>query len=188
MFRFEHRLSKDIAFFIRDVQWLGFITPRLNDVIAAMVEGYEEHANSLKLILPAGDIDFVAAATVTSSEPVEMLRFQDYSFPLETTEEILAKKLFYRPESFKPRDVFDLAVAIDMDPSSAARAVAASASKRGVLTRRLRHLSDLGDAELARDIVPIGEFSHILAGMIAKVDRFVNDNSGPVRPNDPPKH
>ena len=175
MFRFEHRLSKDIAFFIRDVQWLGFITPRLNDVIAAMVEGYEEHANSLKLILPAGDIDFVAAATVTSSEPVEMLRFQDYSFPLETTEEILAKKLFYRPESFKPRDVFDLAVAIDMDPSSAARAVAASASKRGVLTRGLRHLSDLGDAELARDIVPIGEFSHILAGMIAKVDRFVND-------------
>ena len=100
MFRFEHRLSKDIAFFIRDVQWLGFIIPRLNDVIAAMVEGYEEHANSLKLILPAGDIDFVAAATVTSSEPVEMLRFQDYSFPLETTEEILAKKLFYRPESF----------------------------------------------------------------------------------------
>ena len=46
-------LSKDIDFFIRDVQWLGFITPRLNDVIAAMVEGYEEQANSLKLILPA---------------------------------------------------------------------------------------------------------------------------------------
>ena len=96
---------------------------------------------------------------MTSSEPIEMLKFQDYSFPLETTEGILAKKLFYRPESFKPRDVFDLAVAIDMDPSSAARAVAASASKPGVLTRRLRHLSDLGDAELARDIVPIGEFS-----------------------------
>ena len=164
MFRFEHRLSKKIDFFIRDVQWLGFITPRLNDVVAAMVEGYEEHANSLKLILPAGDIDFVAAGTVTSSEPIEMLRFQDYSFPLETTEEILAKKLFYRPESFKPRDVFDLAVAIDVDPSSAAPAVAASASKHGVLTRRLRHLSELGDAELARDIVPIGEFSHKVAG------------------------
>ena len=188
MFRFEHRLSRRIDFFIRDVQWLGLITPRLNDVIAAMVEGYEEHANSLKLILPAGDIDFVAAGTVTSSEPIEMLKFQDYSFPLETTEEILAKKLFYRPESFKPRDVFDLAVAIDMDPSSAARAVAASASKCGVLTRRLRHLSELGDAELARDIMPIGEFSQILAGMIAKVDRFVNDNSGSVRPHDPLKH
>ena len=69
-----------------------------------------------------------------------------------------------------------------MDPSSAARAVAASASKRGVLTRRLRHLSELGDAELARDIVPIGEFSHKVAGMIAKVDRFVNNNSTHVRP------
>jgi Nucleotidyl transferase AbiEii toxin, Type IV TA system len=176
MFRFEHRLSRDVDFFMRDVQWLGYITPRLNDVVAAMVEGYEEQANSLKLVLPAGDIDFVAASTVTNFEPIEMLEFRNYSFPLETTEEILAKKLFYRPESFKPRDVFDLAVAIEMDPSSAARAVAASASKRGVLTRRLRHLSELGDAELARDILPIGEFSHILVGMIAKVDRFVNDS------------
>lgn len=38
MFRFEHRLSRDIdffsSFFIRDVRWLGFITPRLNDVVA----------------------------------------------------------------------------------------------------------------------------------------------------------
>ena len=44
--------------------------------------------------------------------------------------------------------------------------------------------SDWPVCELARDIVPIGEFSHILAGMIAKVDRFVNDNSGSVRPDD----
>jgi hypothetical protein len=134
MFRFEHRLSKGIDFFIRDVQWLGFLTPRLNDVVGAMIEGYEEHTNSLKLILPIGDIDFIAAGAVTSSEPTEMLRFKTYSFPLETTEEILAKKLFYRPESFKPRDIFDLAVAIDVDPSSAVRAVAASATKHDVLT------------------------------------------------------
>jgi hypothetical protein len=179
MFRFEHRLSKDVDFFIRDVQWLGFITPRLNDAIAAMVEGYEEQANSLKLILPAGDIDFVAAGAVTVSEPTETLRFQKYSFPLETTQEILAKKLFYRPESFKPRDVFDLAVAIDIDPSSAARAVVASASKRDVLTRRLRHLAQLGDAELGRDILPIGDLTRFVPGMIAKVVHFVEDNSGP---------
>jgi hypothetical protein len=87
MFRFEHRLSRDVDFFMRDVQWLGYITPRLNDVVAAMVEGYEEQANSLKLVLPAGDIDFVAASTVTNFEPIEMLEFRNYSFPLETTEE-----------------------------------------------------------------------------------------------------
>ncbi len=105
-------------------------------------------------------------------------------FLLEATAEILAKKLFYRPESFKPRDVFDLAVGIEVDPSSAARAVIASASKHDVLTRRLRHLSQLGDAELARDVLPIGEFSHVLPGMVAKVDRFVRENSGTPRSGD----
>lgn len=178
MFRFEHRLSKDIDFFLNDVQWLSFLTPRLNDAIAAMVEGYEEQANSIKLILPAGDIDFVAAGAVTDAKPIEKLDFQGYSFPLETTEEILAKKLLYRPESFKPRDVFDLAVAVEMDPKSAARAVVASASKHDVLTLRLEHLSRLGEAELGRDIWPIGDFSRILGGMIATVGRFVKDNSG----------
>lgn len=176
MFRFEHRLSQDIDFFIRDVQWLGFITPRLNDTIATMVDSYEEQANSLKLILPRGDIDFVAAGAVTNSEPTEMLQFRSYSFPLETTQEILAKKLFYRPESFKPRDVFDLAIAIEIDPSSATRAVVASTTKHDVLIQRLRHLSQLGDAELGRDILPIGDFARFVPGMIAKVYRFVKDN------------
>ena len=38
MFRFEHLLSKRIEFFIRDAHWLALTTPRLNDVIATMVE------------------------------------------------------------------------------------------------------------------------------------------------------
>jgi Nucleotidyl transferase AbiEii toxin, Type IV TA system len=187
MFRFEHRLSKDIDFFVRDVQWLGFITPRLNDKTAAMVEGYEEQANSLKLILPAGDIDFVAAGAVTTAKPTETLRFQSYSFALETTEEILAKKLFYRPESFKPRDVFDLAVAIEIDPASAAQAIAASASKHEVLTRRLRHLAQVGDAELGRDILPIGDFARFVPGMISRVSHFVEDKHSWLRLDDPLK-
>ena len=36
MFRFEHRLSKDIDFFTHDAQWLSLLTPRLNDTTAAM--------------------------------------------------------------------------------------------------------------------------------------------------------
>jgi hypothetical protein len=176
MFRFEHRLSKDIDFFIHDVQWLSFLTPRLNDVTAAMVESYEEQANSVKLVLPDGDIDFIAAGRVTSAEPQESLDFGGYSFPLETTEEILAKKLLYRPESFKPRDVFDLAVAVMRDPGSAARALAAAASKQAVLERRLQHLSGLGADDLSYDILPIGDVSPVLQDMTGIVRRFVRDH------------
>jgi hypothetical protein len=179
MFRFEHRLSKDIDFFLRDVQWLGFLSPRLNEAIAAMIDGYEEQANSVKLIFPAGDIDFVAAGAVTNAEPTDKLEFHGYSFPLESTEEILAKKLLYRPASFKPRDVFDLAVAIEKDPKAAARAVTATSSRREVLSRRLEHLAQLGHAELAKDILPIGDFSRILGSMLGTVARFVKDSLRP---------
>jgi hypothetical protein len=36
MFRFEHRLSKYIDFFMHDAQWLSVLTPRLNDTTDAM--------------------------------------------------------------------------------------------------------------------------------------------------------
>src|ERR1700676_4972301 len=68
MFRFEHRLSKDIDFFLHDVQWLSLLTPRLNDTTAAMVTNYIEQANSIKLVLPHGDIDFVVTGTVTDAK------------------------------------------------------------------------------------------------------------------------
>jgi hypothetical protein len=36
MFRYQHRLSKDIDIFVPDPQYLGFVTPRLSDVAAAV--------------------------------------------------------------------------------------------------------------------------------------------------------
>jgi len=108
MFRFEHRLSKDIDFFMHDVQWLSLLAPRLNDTTAAMVTSYVEQPNGIKLVLPHGDIDFVVARPVTEAKAVAALEFMGRTFLLEPTEEILAKKLFYRAARFQPRDVFDL--------------------------------------------------------------------------------
>jgi hypothetical protein len=34
MFRYRHRLSKDIDIFVPDPQYLGFVTPRLSDTAA----------------------------------------------------------------------------------------------------------------------------------------------------------
>jgi hypothetical protein len=152
MFRFEHRLSKDIDLFLHDAQSLTFLTPRLNDFVAALTQTYEEQANNVKLVLPDGDIDFIVSGAITGTEPTESLDFGAYTFPLETPTEILAKKLFYRAESFKLRDVFDLAVATEMDAGAATRAVAAAAAKRDVLERRLDQLSRLPPDDAARDI------------------------------------
>jgi Nucleotidyl transferase AbiEii toxin, Type IV TA system len=172
MFRFEHRLSKHIDFFMHDVQWLSLLTPRLNDTTAAMVTGYVEQPNGIRLVLPHGDIDFVVAHPVTETKAVATLEFMGRTFLLESTEEILAKTLFYRVAQFQPRDVFDFVVAMELDKESATRALAAAASNRDLLTRRLEQLSKMPPAKLAEGILPISDFSRFMPGMIEAARRY----------------
>jgi len=54
MRRHHHRFSKDIDIFVPDPQYLGYLTPRLNDKAEALTGNYIEQANSLKLIFPEG--------------------------------------------------------------------------------------------------------------------------------------
>jgi hypothetical protein len=42
MFRYQHRHSNDIDIFVPDPQYLGFVTPRLSDVAAAVSADYVE--------------------------------------------------------------------------------------------------------------------------------------------------
>ena len=139
-------------------------------VPAAMTAAYQEQGNSLKLVLPSGDIDFIVSLPVSDAEATDTLAFMGHTFPLEATEEILAKKLFYRAKYFQPRDVFDFA--IDRDRSSAARALAAAAANRELLTCRIEQLSRLPVDRLAEGIVPLGDFSRIVPGMIAAALEF----------------
>jgi hypothetical protein len=173
MFRFEHRLSKDIDFFLHDAQWLSLLTPRLNDTTAAMTTHYVEQGSSLKLVLPHGDIDFVVSAAITGADTNDSIEFMGRTFLLEATEEILAKKLLYRAAQFQPRDVFDFVVAIEKDPVSAARALAAAAANRDLLTRRFEQLSRLPLDRLAEGILPIGDFSRIVPGMLGTASNFM---------------
>lgn len=177
MFRFDHRLSKDIDFFTHDVQWVSLMTPRLNDTVAAMVTDYVEQANGIKLMLPHGDIDFVAAVSVTRAQAVEKLSFKGQLFALEPTEEILAKKLFYRATGFQARDVFDLAAAVEFDKLSAIKAVRAAASKAEILERRLKELDSLPREKLERDIVVLDRGRHLIATMLDTVRRFIQEEA-----------
>jgi len=141
-----------------------------------MVADYVEQANGIKLVLPHGDIDFVVAGAVTDAEAVETLEFMGRTFFLEPTEEILAKKLFYRAARLQPRDVFDLMVAAELDSGSAARAMAAAASKIDILDRSIERMSRLPADQLAGQILPIGGFYSIIPTMIDKARRLLQDS------------
>jgi hypothetical protein len=165
MMRMRHRLSRVIDLFLHDVQWLARLTPRLNDRIAAMVRDYSEQANSIKLVLSEGDIDFIVAGRVTEASADETLDFGGHTIRLEATEE-LAKKLYYRAALLKPRDVFDLVAAARMFPSAAEAAVEASAPRRQAQLKRLEALAAAPPDQLLRDIAPIGEFAKMAPMMI----------------------
>jgi hypothetical protein len=65
MRRYRHRFSKDIDIFVPDPQYLGHLSPRLNDEVEAMTAQFNEQANFIKLYFPEGEIDIVAAGALT---------------------------------------------------------------------------------------------------------------------------
>ena len=102
------RVSKDLDFFLTDVQWLTYLTPRLNDLADSLCGGnYVEQANFVKLILDEGDIDFIVAPWLTE-KPVVRRKIEPFGLiQVDTPWEVIAKKFFYRADYFTIRDVVD---------------------------------------------------------------------------------
>ena len=106
-----HRESRDIDIFLKNVQLLPYFSPRTNDVAEQISRDYEEDSRYIKLALPdeKGEIDFIAAPYITAN-PFFQKTIDGQSVKIETPEEIIGKKVFYRTETFLVRDVFDLVV------------------------------------------------------------------------------
>jgi predicted nucleotidyltransferase component of viral defense system len=122
MFRYQHRLSKDIDIFVPDPQYLSFVTPRLSDVAAAISDQYvEDQSSYVKLIRPEGEIDFVASPNLTDS-PFEMWHIDGHHIRVETAAEIVAKKLWHRGDRTTARDLFDLSLVIEREPEALIKA------------------------------------------------------------------
>ena len=173
MFRWGHRVSRDIDLFIHDAQALAYLSPRLNDAAGQDVLEYQEQANAIKFRLPLGDIDIIVAGSATRLPPAETLEFEGWRIPLDATAEILGKKLLYRAEAFKARDVFDMAVALALDRPAALEAVRATASTRPALLRRLRTLRAEPAASLAEALLPTDAGAPYIEGMVETVQQAV---------------
>ena len=117
MRRHHHRFSKDIDIFIPDPQYLSHLTPRLNNEAETLTTHYIEQQGSLKLIFPEGEIDFVVAGYLTPAPTsVEMLFNRRVN--VETSTEIIAKKVWHRGTDFTARDIFDLAMVAEKEPKA----------------------------------------------------------------------
>ena len=83
----------------------------------SLVEGYEESAGYVKLILAEGEIDFVASPNLTTPGYV-VERIMDRDVRLETSAEIIAKKLWHRGDKITGRDIFDYALVSQKEPEN----------------------------------------------------------------------
>jgi hypothetical protein len=116
MFRYRHRLSKDIDIFVPDPQYLGYVTPRLSDTAADLTQDYTEQPGAfVKLQFEAGEVDFVAAPNLLD-DAWETWDIGGCSVKVETAAEIIAKKMCHRGDQATARDLFDFALVIEREP------------------------------------------------------------------------
>ncbi|MET3918508.1 hypothetical protein ABID97_005339 [Variovorax sp. OAS795] len=116
MFRFHHRLSKDIDIFVPDPQYLGFVTPRLSDTAADLTQDYTEQPGAfVKLQFEEGEVDFVAAPNLLD-DAWETWDIGGRCVKVETAAEIIAKKMYHRGDRATARDLFDFALVIEREP------------------------------------------------------------------------
>lgn len=138
MRRYRHRFSKDIDIFVPDPQYLGYVSPRLNDTAGSMTGDYVEQANFIKLLFPEGEIDFIASAPLTSNS-FTIERLFDREVRVETATEIIAKKLWHRGKEFRARDIFDLALVAERAPEALKEIAPVLRDRRDVV---LGHIAD----------------------------------------------
>ena len=116
MFRYRHRLSKDIDIFVPDPQYLGYVTPRLSATAADLTQDYTEQPGAfVKLQFEEGEIDFVAAPNLLD-DAWEIWNIGGRSVKVETAAEIIAKKIHHRGDRATARDLFDFALVIEREP------------------------------------------------------------------------
>jgi len=116
MFRYSHRMSKDIDIFVPDPQYLGFVSPRLSDTAADLTQDYTEQPGAfVKLQFEEGEVDFVAAPNLLD-DAWETWDIGGRAVKVETAAEIIAKKMYHRGDRVTARDLFDFALVIEREP------------------------------------------------------------------------
>jgi hypothetical protein len=136
MRRHRHRISKDVDIFVPDPQWLGYLTPRLNSKAESLAADYVEQAGFVKLYFPEGEIDFVVSGALTADPTVTENLF-GREVQVETSAEIIAKKVWHRGAEFTARDLFDFALVAINEPGVLGTIAPILDARRDALMRRL---------------------------------------------------
>ena len=138
MRRHRHRFSKDIDIFLPDPQYLSHLTPRLNTIAESLTSNYVEQHGFIKLFFPEGEIDFVVSGHLTP-EPTVVEQLFSRKVLVETSTEIVAKKVWHRGADFAARDIFDLALVAEKEPVALRAIQPVLRAKRNAVLERIQN-------------------------------------------------
>ena len=152
---YDHRTSYDIDVFVRTAQVLTDLSPNKNSATKALLSDrpYQFTGNYLKLELDAGEIDFIIGGNRTD-EPTQRWKIEDRTILIETPWETAIKKIFYRPSTFKIRDVFDLAAVIDHHGNRMRSSLPEIADRLDKLIDRIEALAPVYEKAAKDDVNP----------------------------------
>jgi hypothetical protein len=136
MRRFRHRVSKDVDIFVPDPQYLGYVSPRLNDTAEELASSYLETAISVKLYFPEGEIDFIVSPPLTE-KPTAVETVLGRRVRVDTTAEIIAKKVWHRGAELTARDMFDLALVAAKEPAAIEQIAGILRERRDAIRKRI---------------------------------------------------
>lgn len=164
MLKYRHRFSKDIDIFVSDPQFITSFSPRVNDRAEDDIRHYDEQHQYVKLYYVEGEVDFVAAPALTS-RPFAYEEILGRHVKVETPLEIVGKKIRFRADQFKARDIYDLALVLERAPEYTAELEALLAQQRDILERRIaQHMVPLREDFEAIDTIEYEpSFEHCLA-------------------------
>jgi hypothetical protein len=142
MLQIDHRESRDIDILLCDPQELPYLNPETHDFdFEIWPNAYEgDGAHSLKFVFEGiGEIDFIVAGARTSS-PTTEANIEGETVLLETVPEIITKKIYYRALSIQPRDIFDIAAAVEQYEGPLIEALQAYRDKVGQALKTINEL------------------------------------------------
>lgn len=152
---YDHRVSHDIDIFVASSETIAGLSPARNPATKVLLAGrnYEFPGNYLKLKLASGEIDFIIGSRLTR-EATRPWQFEDRTILIDTPWETAVKKIFYRPSTFKIRDIFDLAAVIDHDGERLKSSLPEVADRLDKLIDRIDALVPFYETTVKDDINP----------------------------------
>jgi predicted nucleotidyltransferase component of viral defense system len=106
------------------------------------------NAEFIKLYFPRGEIDVVVGAALTPESFVRE-EFHERQVRVETSAEIVAKKMWHRGDQAKARDLFDFCAVLEHEPEAIEIAMPFMEKHAAAFLTRLEERFDLTEAAFA---------------------------------------